>query len=132
MFRRRLTTRVALHKRAALLHCATRNRSTHQWRQSGLKSGRSWIRVKQIRFLKQFHTKNSISEERIDHLQLLLAKLFISLHKSSLSNTFRTYFLYITRYNISRPAHDPLRPPHVLKSWGRDPATPRIDAPGTH
>src|SRR6218665_913308 len=39
------------------------------------------------------------------------------------SNHFRTYFLYMIRYNISQPVHDssdPLRPT-CPKSGGRDP-----------
>src|SRR6218665_3994459 len=51
---------------------------------------------------------------------------------SSTVTTFRTYFLYIIRYNnILRPIHYPARPPlrPRPKIWGRDPAKPpRIDA----
>src|SRR6218665_2143190 len=49
------------------------------------------------------------------------------------SNHFRTYFLYMIRYNnISRPVHDsndPLRPslrPPCPKSGGRDPQPPGL------
>src|SRR6218665_1922016 len=56
------------------------------------------------------------------------------------SNHFRTYFLYMIRYNnISRPVHDsnappapPPRPPcdPLPKIWGSRPAASRIDALG--
>src|SRR6218665_3766518 len=53
------------------------------------------------------------------------------------SNHFRTYFLYMIRYNnISRPVHDSNDPPATLPStplpkiWGSRPSAPRIDAPG--
>ena len=46
------------------------------------------------------------------------------------SHHFRTYFLYIIRYNnISRPIQDPHDSP-CPKSWGSRPPIPRIDAPG--
>src|SRR6218665_1034491 len=58
------------------------------------------------------------------------------------SHHFRTYFLYMIRYNnILRPVHDPtiphatsLRPPHdppAQNLGDRDPQPPRIDAYGT-
>ena len=90
------------------------------WRQSGLKSAGSWIRVKKISiypgkflknsdFFRQFN-KISIFQAIIAHLQLLLGKLF---YFSSKITTFE-YFQYMIRYNnISRPVHDPLRPPTV-------------------
>src|SRR6218665_588301 len=125
-----------------------------QRRQSGLKSGGSWIRVRKIsnfsgyltkkfRFFQanyrkisifQENKKNSNFQAKIGHLQLLLGKLFC-LFKS---HHFRTYFLYIIGYyNISRPVNDPLRPPcgphdpPYPKSWGVALATPtpRIYAP---
>src|SRR6218665_2965602 len=53
------------------------------------------------------------------------------------SNHFRTYFLYMIRYNnISRPFHDSIDPPATLpatplpKIWGSRPSAPRIDALG--
>jgi len=83
-------------------------------RQSGLKSGGSWIRVKtfpifsgnstKIRFFKANFQKSSIFsgnfktnstfQAKIAHLQLLQGKLFYFLFKSHL---FRTYFLYMIR-----------------------------------
>ena len=47
------------------------------------------------------------------------------------SHNFRTYFLYMIRYNnISRPVHDPLQPPRPLcpKPGGSRPQSLRIDA----
>src|SRR6218665_3576161 len=110
-----------------------------QWRQSGLKFWESWIRVKFLflnsifpgKFPKNFDffqaipQNVSILQAKIGHLQQLLVKLFYF----SSSHHFRTYFLYVIRYNISRPVHVPLRP-HCPKSGGRDPPTgqtPRID-----
>jgi len=53
----------------------------------------------------------------------------------SKSHNFRTYFRYMVRYNnISRPVHNPPRPilrfqtTPSLKSGGRGPQLPRIDA----
>ena len=45
---------------------------------------------------------------------------------------FRTYLLYMIRYNnILRPVHDPTRPP-CPKSGGHDPNPLRLDAPVMH
>src|SRR6218665_510546 len=53
------------------------------------------------------------------------------------SNHYRTYFLYMIRYNnISRPVHDSNAPPAPLPApplptiCGSRPSAPRIDAPG--
>jgi len=53
------------------------------------------------------------------------------------SNHYRTYFLYMIRYNnISRPVHDSNDPPATLPATplpticGSRPSAPRIDAPG--
>src|SRR6218665_463397 len=69
--------------------------------------------------------RNRFSKQKIVHLQLPLGKLFYFFFKS---NHFRTYFLYMIRYNnISRPVHDSNDPPVTLpatpypKSGSRDP-----------
>src|SRR6218665_3645420 len=76
--------------------------------------------IKKIRFSKQ----------KIVHLQLPLAKIILFLFKS---NHFRTYFLYMIRYNnFSRPIHDSNDPPATLpgtlcpKSGFRDPQPPGL------
>src|SRR6218665_4040525 len=82
--------------------------------------------IKKIRFSKQ---KNCPFTATSGQIILFLFK----------NNHFRTYFLYMIRYNnISRPVHasnDPLRPslrpslrPLLPKIWGSRPSTPRIDA----
>src|SRR6218665_3338633 len=80
--------------------------------------------IKKIRFSKQ---KNCPFTATSVQIILFLFK----------SNHFRTYFLYMIRYNnISRPVHDSNDPPATLpattlpKIWGSRPSAPRIDAPG--
>ena len=80
-------------------------------------------------------TKISNLQAKIDHLQLLLGKLFYF----SSSHYFRTYFLYMIRYNnISRSVHDlhdpSCDPPTTPqpKIWGVATPNPRIYAPGLH
>src|SRR6218665_3925920 len=112
-----------------------------QRHQSGLKSGGSWIRVKKCQFLQANFRKFSVFfqailqkniefcrqiSENFDFFRQLKrfdfqakncqftatsGQIILFLFKS---NHFRTYFLYMIRYNnISRPVHDsndPLRP----------------------
>src|SRR6218665_2563173 len=109
-----------------------------QRRQSGLKPGVSWIRVKKFyfyrqisekfQFFRQFYKrissfagkipnilifsgnyKNSIFEAKNCPFTATSGQIILFLSKS---NHFRTYFLYMHN-NISRPVHDsndPLRP----------------------
>src|SRR6218665_2015212 len=120
----------------------------------------SWIRVKKnsistgkfpknFNFFRQFYKRISsfagkfpkilifsgnkkirFSKQKIVHLQLPLGKIILFLFKS---NHFRTYFLYMIRYNnISRPVHDSNDPPATLlatplpKIGGRDPQPPGL------
>src|SRR6218665_1624215 len=86
--------------------------------QSGLKSGGSWIRVKQIsistgKFPKNFNffrqLKNSNFQAKNCPFTATSGQIVLFLFKS---NHFRTYFLYMIRYNnISRPVHDSNDPP---------------------
>ena len=79
--------------------------------------------------------KISIFQAKIGYLQLFLWQIILFLFKS---HHFRTYFLYMIRYNnISRPVHDPTNPLRptlrpsttpLPKIWGSRPPTPRIDA----
>src|SRR6218665_62547 len=115
--------------------------TTLQWRQSGLKSGGSWIRVKKISifpgkfpkifdFFRQFLTnipffpgelsKNfdffrAISQKiLIFQAKLLIYSYLLANYSISLqSHNFRTYVLYMISYNndISRPAQNPHDPP---------------------
>src|SRR6218665_1875577 len=114
---------------------------SQQRRQSGLKSGGSWIRVKKIsistgkfqkifNFFRQFYKRVSSFAGKFPKILIFFRQLkkfdfpskncpftatsgqiILFLFKS---NHFRTYFLYMIRYNnISRPVHDsndPLRP----------------------
>src|SRR6218665_3799194 len=89
----------------------------------------SWTRVKNSIFQAisqkfQFSRQNCPFTAASGQIILFLFK----------SHLFRTYLLYIIRYNnIPRPVHDPLRPPcdhhdPLPKFWGRDPPNPWIDA----
>ena len=76
--------------------------------------------------------KISIFQAKIGYLQLFLSKIILFLFKS---HHFRTYFLYMIRYNnILRPVHDPTTPPGtptatpttpLPKIWGSRPPTPQ-------
>src|SRR6218665_851914 len=121
---------------------------SQQRRQSGLKSGGSWIRVKKFRFLQTNFRKISIFfqailQKNIEFSRQIsenfyffwqLKKLIFQAKKVQIiqflfkSNHFRTYmyFMYMIRYNnISRPVHDPNDPPYdphttpCPKYWGR-------------
>src|SRR6218665_3013275 len=70
----------------------------------------------------------SVYPDKICHLQLNSRQIILLRLKS---HHFRTYFLYMTRYNnVSRPVHDPLRPPlPTAKNLGVvTPSTSRVDA----
>ena len=65
--------------------------------------------------------KISILQAKIGYLQLFLGKLF---YFSKKSHHFRTYFLYMIRYIILRPVHDPPATPTTPPAQnlgGRDP-----------
>src|SRR6218665_184508 len=109
---------------------------SQQRRQSGLKSGGSWIRVKNVDFYRQISEKfqffQAILQKNIKFSRQIsgnfdffrqLKKLIFQAKKCPFtatsdqsilflfkSNHFRTYFL-IRYNNISRPVHDPTRPP---------------------
>ena len=125
----------------------------YQRRQSGLKSGDRGSGLHKFQIFSGNFTKNILIfpgkfPKKFDFFQAISQKYFDFPGKNwpftatseqiilflFQSHHFRTYFLYMIRYNdrpISRPVHDPLQPPRhpCLKSGGRDPLTPRIDAP---
>ena len=80
------------------------------------------------------YSKISVYLDKICHLQLNFGQIILFLVKS---HHFRTYFLYMIRYNnVSQPVNDP--PPRLPcdphdpqpKIWGVTPQPPRIDAYG--
>src|SRR6218665_1333370 len=72
------------------------------------------------------YSKMSVYRDKICHLQLNSRQIITFRLKSYHS---RTDFLYMIRYNnVSRPIHDPLRPPCDQNLGGRNTPTPRIDA----
>src|SRR6218665_3930486 len=78
----------------------------------------------------QFHQAFRFSRQKLPIYSYFWANyIILFLFKS---HHFRTYFLYMIRYNnILRPVHDPsATPPRrpCPKSGGRDPQPPRIDA----
>src|SRR6218665_587482 len=82
-----------------------------------------------FRQLKKF----DFPSKKLSIYSYLLAIIILVLFKS---NHFRTYFLYMIRYNnFSRPVHASNAPPAPLpatplpKIWGSRPSAPRIDAP---
>src|SRR6218665_2725508 len=99
--------------------------------------GRLWIRVKKIYFSRQifenfdffrpFHTKMLIFSGKNWSFTATSGQIILFLYKS---HHFRTYILYLISYNnMSRPVHDPLRPPRPLAQILEVATpTPRIDA----
>src|SRR6218665_2425977 len=86
-----------------------------QWRQSGLKSGGSWIRVKKSIFPGKFPKISIFSgnftqkirffQDKFSSFTATSGQIILFLFES---HHFRTNFLYIISYNnISRPVHDP-------------------------
>ena|SRR6218665_604727 len=126
-----------------------------QWRQSGLKSGGSWIRVKKIRVFQanfdlftQFHKIISIFPGKFPKnfnffrqfpkkfdfpgknwpFTTTSGKIILFLFKSQ---HFRTYLLYMIRYNnISRSVHDPTRPLQPHDHPAQNPGVATLQPPG--
>src|SRR6218665_592076 len=110
-----------------------------QRRQYDLKSGGSWILVDKIsifpgkfprnfyflgKFIKRFDFSVQFSKTldfpgKNCSFTATSEQIILFLFKG---HHFRTYFLYMTRYNLSQPVHDPPRPTTITssKSGGRD------------
>ena len=121
-----------------------------QWRQSDLKSGGSWIRVKTFRFFQAISPKNRFLRQfpkKFDFFQVILQNfpgknwLFTAISGQIIlflfkSHRFRTYSLY-RHNNILRSVSDPHDRPHAIlpatpttplpKIWGSQPPELRQD-----